>query len=214
MLKSILTFILALLLVACETKTETAAVQQPESPQADTTQAVTAPAPDSSFMIVPGVSMGQIRVGDTSEKVTATLGKPDSGDAAMGKALSVWVSKKQNAEPQHTVSVFFSRNGTEMPANLFARQIRINSPVFKTPEAIQTGSSLAAIRQHYRVAPFAYYLNKQQQRVYIFDDQAQGIAFEITTPDSTCTAITIHDKTKDITNSYIPLDLELIPVTN
>jgi hypothetical protein len=196
----------------------TAETEQPQEapsniPSADTTQPdskplVDEPAPDTAFRIVPGQRVGQISLGETAEKITSTLGQPDSGDAAMGKALSFWYGK-QNRK-QHFVAVFFIRGSHNGQENMFARQIRVNSPSFKTIERIGIGNNISTIRQHHSLQPIAYYLNPQQQRTYIFDDTAAGIAFEITTPDSTCTAITIHQKGENVTNSYLPVYPELI----
>ncbi|WP_162428466.1 hypothetical protein [Pontibacter pudoricolor] len=169
---------------------------------------VATPALDSAFLIVPGQRIGQISLGETAEKITSTLGQPDSGDAAMGKALSFWLGKGRHK--QNYVAVYFSRNFDGGPEDLLARQIRVNSPSFKTIENVGIGNNISTIRQHHILQPIAYYLNPQQQRTYIFDDTPAGIAFEITTPDSTCTAITIHQKGENVTNSYLPVYPDLI----
>ena len=212
-----LTLILSLL--SCSnSSTESAETEQPEktfpkTPASDTTHSdietiVEKPAIDSTYMIVPGQRIGQISLGETAEKINNTLGKADSGDAAMGKALSFWNGKRQ--QKQNYVAVFFSRNFDGGPENLLARQIRVNSPSFKTVESIGTGTRLASIKQNYTIQPIAYYLNPQQQRIYIFDDTAKGIAFEVNISDSTCTAVTIHQKGENMTNSYLPVHPDLI----
>jgi hypothetical protein len=198
--------------------TRTAETEHPQeatnnTPPADTAHSspetiVTEPAPDTAFLILPGQRIGQISLGETSEKITSRLGQPDSGDAAMGKALSFWYGERNRK--QHFVAVFFIRGSENGQENMFARQIRVNSPSFKTIANVGAGSNISTIRQHHTLQPIAYYLNPQQQRTYIFDDTAAGIAFEITTPDSTCTAITIHQKGENVTNTYLPVYPDLI----
>jgi hypothetical protein len=41
-------------------------------------------------LIVPGISVGQTAINEGSEVVHKKLGKPDAGDAAMGKSVSIW----------------------------------------------------------------------------------------------------------------------------
>lgn len=158
--------------------------------------------PDSTFLIIPGLRIGQVSLGQTAEQVSNKLGKPDSGDAAMGKALSYWFGKNRKS---HVVAVYFSRSYTDGPEdNLLVQQVRVNSPTFKTPENISAGSSIATIRRHYTIAPIAYY-QAGQQRIYIFDDASKGIAFETAVPDSSCIAVTVHKAGEDVTNSYLPM---------
>ncbi|NDK57537.1 hypothetical protein [Pontibacter fetidus] len=163
---------------------------------------------DPSFLIVPGQRIGQISLGQTAEKINNTLGKADSGDAAMGKALSFWYGKGRHK--QNYVAVYFSRNFDGGPEDLLARQIRVNSSSFKTPESIAPGSRIASIRQNYTLKPIAYYSNPMQQQIYIYDDTAKGIAFEIATSDSSCVAITIHQKGENVTNSYLPVHPDMV----
>ncbi|WP_163916956.1 hypothetical protein [Pontibacter burrus] len=158
--------------------------------------------PDSTFLIIPGLRIGQVRLNQTAEQVSNKLGKPDSGDAAMGKALSYWFSKSKRS---HVVAVYFSHSYTDGPEDyLLVRQVRVNSPAFRTPENIGAGNNIATIRRHYTIAPIAYY-QVGRQRIYIFDDDAKGIAFEMAVPDSSCIAVTVHKAGEDVTNSYLPM---------
>ncbi|OKL41216.1 hypothetical protein A3841_15480 [Pontibacter flavimaris] len=149
--------------------------------------------------------MGHIKLGMAANAVHAILGKQDSGDAAMGKALSFWLSK-QEGEPQHYVAVYTVADfgGTDETPRV--RQVQVTSPQFQTTDSIGTGKPLPEIRQKYgNLKPLAYFQNEQQQQVYIFDARQQGIAFEVTLPDSLCSAITIHPKGENVTKTYLPL---------
>lgn len=203
-------FILATILFACGSKTEenSAVTNTPSAAPIDTTATETTSAqdtPDSLYLIIPGESIGQVQIGATAERVNSILNKPDSGDAAMGKALFFWLSKSANT-PNHMVAVYFARNMGVGNENLLTRQVLVTSPRFTTSDGISTGSTMAEIRQQYTpLKPLGYYPGKQQERVYIYDAAEQGIAFEITEADSTCTAIAVHKKGESISSTYLPI---------
>ncbi len=167
------------------------------------------PKPDSSYLIVPGERIGQIRLGETAELVNSKLGQPDSGDAAMGKALNFWINPDEKKVRQY-VAVYFVRHLEKGQEALRTEQVQVTSPAFKTSGSIGTGSNIADIRQKYKLTPLAYYTNTKQQQVYIYDDVARGIAFEVTLPDSTCTAVTIHRKDENVVDTYLPLHPDMI----
>ncbi|WP_299826156.1 hypothetical protein [uncultured Pontibacter sp.] len=138
-----------------------------------------------------------------SQELSAVLGKPDSTDAAMGKALLYWVSQSQ---PLHYLVVYTEADfGSDEPVPT-VKQLQVTSPQFQTTGKISTGAPLPKIREAYsNLKPIAYYQNDARQRVYVFDEQQQGITFEVTLPDSICTAITIHEKGKMIKGTYLPV---------
>ncbi|MCX2741420.1 hypothetical protein [Pontibacter anaerobius] len=207
MMKHALYFILILCLLSCQSQDENR--QAPPDPMATDTAATVQPpkpaTPDSAYLIIPGESIGHIKLGMAAKTVSSILGKPDSGDAAMGKALSFWVSKQAN-EPQHYVAVYTVTDFGSEDETPRVQQVQVTSPQFLTTDSIGTGKSLPEIRQKYKkLKPLAYFRNEQQQQVYIYNDREQGIAFEITTSDSLCTAITIHPKGENVTDTYLPL---------
>lgn len=217
-MKQSLYFILALSLLACQPRNDSRQSQTDTSPIVTDSVAVTGAAatepakpatPDSAYLIVPGQSIGQVKLQMPAAAVTNILGKSDSGDAAMGKALSFWVSKPGNGRREY-VAVYTVNNfdGSGTPPQV--QQVQVTSPQFKTAQGISTGQALPQIRgQFTTLKPLAYYLNEKNQQVYIYDDQAQGIAFEITVADSLCTAITIHQKGTDVTDTYLPVHPDL-----
>lgn len=201
-------FILTVTLFSCQSPTqENASIPDATPTNRDSvkTQAKSPPpAPDTLYQIIPGQRIGQITVGETTQQVNLRLGQPDSGDAAMGKALAFWLSNAAG-EPRHYLAVYFTRSEGDSP-QMLTRQIHVTSPRFSTKNKLHTGSSLKSIRSAFpSVQPIAYYTNDSQKQVYIFDARAEGIAFEIVTADSTCTAITVHEKGEDVTNTYLPL---------
>jgi hypothetical protein len=174
---------------------------------ADTTAATPAlPAPtDSAYLIVPGGSIGHINLGMPATELQDIMGKADNGDAAMGKSLQFWLSA-DTLRPRKYVAVYTVNDfdGSGNPPEV--RQVQVTSPEFRTGSGLGPGSSLASIREQFRqLQPLAYYTNEAGQPVYIFDAQAQGIAFEVTVPDSISTAVTIHPKGADVTDTYLPI---------
>lgn len=172
---------------------DTATAALPPEPQA----------PDSAHLIVPGERIGPLTLNMPHTAISDAMGEPDSGNAAMGKSLQFWLNQGQ---PQDYLAVYIVNNfdGTGSPAKV--KQIQVTSPNYKTSNGISTGSTMPAIREQFgSLNPIAYYTNKQNKKVYIFDDQAEGITFEVTPPDSTCVAITVHEKGKDITATYLPI---------
>ncbi|WP_276499818.1 hypothetical protein [Pontibacter litorisediminis] len=194
-----LVFFLSLL--SCQSQESSEQQAAPAAvPPADTASAPATATPDSTYLILPGESIGKVKLGMPGSELTSILGKPDSTDAAMGKALLYWLNG-QHYLVIYTVADFGGQD--ERPK---VQQVQVNSPQFQTPDGIGTGKALPEIRQKYgRLKPLAHYQDEQQQQVYIFDAQQQGIAFEVTLPDSLCTAITIHPKGQNVTDTYLPL---------
>ena len=177
---------------------------EPANPVADTTPA-TPPVPDSAYLIVPGGSIGHIYLEMPATELQGIMGKADSGDAAMGKSLQFWLSKNAH-KPRQYVAVYTVNDfdGSGSPPEV--RQVQVTSPEFRTDGGLGAGSTLAAIRGQFgKLEPLAYYTNEEGRQVYLFDAQAQGIAFEVIVPDSISTAVTIHAKGTDVTDTYLPI---------
>ncbi|GAB2552401.1 putative periplasmic lipoprotein [Rufibacter soli] len=172
-----------------------------------------APLEDTAYLIIPGEQIGQLKLGDSPEKVQAALGKPDAGDAAMGKALSSWFSYQKDSTILHRVDVFTVREHTGMPdETVGVNQIRITSPRFSLQgHQLQVGSTLANLRPQFPgIRPVAYYLGEEKKRVYVYDAPTQGIVFEINGSDSICVAISIHAKGQEIKGRYLPVHPNLV----
>ncbi|MBF9255187.1 hypothetical protein I2I11_17955 [Pontibacter sp. 172403-2] len=211
-MKHTLYFILALSLFACQSHDSNQTEISTASPGTDTmtdTATTAEPAkpvvPDSAYLIVPGQRVGQVELGMPAAVVNNILGKADSGDAAMGKALSFWVSKTGNG-PREYVAVYTVNDFDGSGDGPKVDQVQVTSPQFKTIDGTGTGDALSQIRKQFsHLRPLAYYTNQKNQQVYIYDDQPQGIAFEITVADSLCTAITVHRQGTDVTDTYLPV---------
>jgi hypothetical protein len=142
-------------------------------------------------LIVPGKSIGLTSIGERADSVNAALGRPDEGDAAMGKSISTWYSK---GNKKHSTTIFFATNFGDKDEASRARQIRITSPYFKTKEGLSVNSRMEEISKIYPMlkktgdypSP-----NDPAQMIVVMDDPDLGIAFEID-PSYKCVGIVIH----------------------
>lgn len=101
-------------------------------------------APDR-FLIVPGHSIGQTKLGLDGDKALTML--PTASDASMGGNLDeVWKSRDGNTLYIHT-----HRNDMDDPPKpgYTVTEIRVTSPQFRTADGLAPGSTLAAIQHRY-----------------------------------------------------------------
>lgn len=165
-------------------------------PQDTVTTASQSLLPDNN-LLVPGKSVGFFLLGDADSTVIQELGKPDWGNAAMGKAVSVWYT---DDEPDFPFSLFTSRDmGNDETARI--KQIRVTSPRFKTVQSVGVGSSLRDISDTYPLQIVETY--NQNGQTYTVYNANEGIAFEVDTA-YTCVAVIVHDPDVHI-SSYAPL---------
>lgn len=149
-------------------------------------------------LIVPGKSIGQTALNDNGAEVTKRLGRPDAGDAAMGKSLSIWYANHDTTSYQ--TMVYASRQIGTNDETSRVKQIRITSPWFVTKDSVQVGSTLEQIGKTYQTKKVAYF-TKAGQMFNIY--RADGIAFEID-PQQKCTAIIVFDADSNPGSTYLP----------
>jgi hypothetical protein len=149
--------------------------------------------------IVPGKSVGQTTLGEDAANVFKRLGKPDAGDAAMGKALSIWYAGHDTTGYQ-TMIYTARQMGTQDEAAR-VKQIRITSPWFITAEGIHNGATLQQINKVYGVKKSATFTLKKE--AYAIYRSAKGIAFEID-PQEVCKGIVVFDEASQPGQIYLP----------
>jgi hypothetical protein len=152
---------------------------------------------NKDWLLVPGKSAGNTRINEDAEKVYTSLGKPDGGDAAMGKSVAIWYSRHDSTS--YSTSIYTIRDMGNNPVAL-VKQIRVTSPTFKTKDNIHVTSSLSDIRKIYVLQIAEKF--KDAKREYAVYDSKEGIAFEIDA-DEKCVAITIHESGKAIPGTYL-----------
>jgi len=159
--------------------------------------------PDTTFkediLLIPGRSAGNIKIDEDTEPVYKMMGKPDSGDAAMQKAVAIWY---QNHDPKSYATAIYSVRDTGNHPVARIKQIRTTSPEFKTEAGIGVHSSLSEIQGTFTVKQVANIPNgSDDPQIY---DSTAGIAFEIN-KEQQCTAVLIHPAGEALKATYLPL---------
>lgn len=141
-------------------------------------------------LIVPGRSIGQLRLGPHGRADLGHLRKPDASDAGMSQTRQVWTSQG------HTLFVHTVSNGAlnVSPLNgVTLTTIRVTSPYFRTREGVHTDKTLAHIRRRF---PHLHRLAASDVvgKTVLYDDTRQGIAFEFQydSPKARCIGITVY----------------------
>ena len=143
-------------------------------------------------VIAPGVSIGQVRIGERLYDVHRALGTPKLSYAAMGgKLLEVWRSgpasegRRRNGVEQ--LEIYFRREGADLGGPLVVRQIRVSSPFFRTTSGISVRSSFAQVSREFpnlstdEELTGALSGGRSEKQVEMFVDRPGGIAFEFRT---------------------------------
>lgn len=158
-------------------------------------------------LIVPGKAIGQTKLNEDATEVFKRLGKPDGGDAAMGKALSIWYAGHDTTGYQ--TMIYTARQMGTQDDVARVKQIRVTSPWFMTAEGIHSGSTLQQISKVYEVKKSATFtLNKEAYTIY---RSPKGIAFEVD-PQEVCKGIIVFDAASQPGETYLPFysDLKVV----
>src|ERR1700677_511042 len=181
--------------------------------------------PKTDTLIIPGESIGGIKLGDSaqSEKELKKLGDPDGGDSAMGgKATEEWFLGEKRGEKGRQ----FHRPGEigvntlrDMENDSAAHQgkeaitnIYVTSQRFATAEGIAPGSTLDAIRAKFpEIEPDdasgvqEATLWPMYGEVQFYIEKKQGIVFAIRKSNGECVQIAVIPKGTGATYHYPPM---------
>jgi hypothetical protein len=207
-------FILAIAVTSCKQKTSptSAGTITTDTAKSDTTKTNDTTAVDLpgdkpvplAQLIVPGISVGQTAINESSENIHKKLGKPDGGDAAMGKSISIWYANHDTTG--YVTQMYFSRNmGNDETSRV--KQIRVTSPWFKISNKVHAGVSFKGVRSAYKLKKVATFADKGQQRS-LYDDVKGGISFEVDDKDL-ITGITVHEPGREAASTYLPFFSDL-----
>lgn len=166
--------------------------------------------PVEDNLIIPGERVGRIYLGMDDSLIAKLLGNPDSGNAAMGKAWMTWESGRDEHNNATQLEIFTTYSDNTMRQKT-VQQIRTTSSKFRTPAGLAVYSSLADLqRVHSDLKKVATYA-ADNRPLSLFDDEAQGIAYEVVTAGNQelCTAIIIYPKGKSVFTGYRLLYPEL-----
>jgi len=145
---------------------------------------------DSEHLIVPGKSIGEIKIGDDFEKLTAHRKKPNFGDAAMGHLWATWLQEKEGR-----LDVYAVRGAGNMPR---LQSIRITSAAFRLVNGLHVGSSMADLEKAWPRARRLHFMHGFS----MWDDAKYGLVFE--GQRDKCVALAVHPAGQWIQQSYIP----------
>ena len=110
-----------------------------------------------ALLIVPGTSVGQTAINEAGESVYKKLGKPDAGDAAMGKSISIWYANHDTTGYQ--TQMYFSRSmGNDETSRV--KQIRVTSPSFKVDNKVYAGMPVKNAMALYKLIKVARFEDK------------------------------------------------------
>lgn len=154
----------------------------------------------NDWILVPGEAAGHYKLNSDHALMQQELGRPDAGDAAMQKSVSVWYSNHDTTS--NSVAVYASRDaGNDETSRV--RQIRVTAPRFETVRGIRVGTPERDIRSHYEVKDVEQFKAKDGTMSKVLDSE-EGIAFEIGA-DGICDAIIIHASGAERYGSYLKL---------
>jgi len=161
---------------------------------------------DTTFTIIPGVSVGETVLGNSTETLSV-LGKPDFSDAAMGKAWLLWYKQIKEIPKQVKWMIYTTYKDNELKEKVIS-EIRINSGEYKTESGIGAGTSFEVIQKEFpKITEFAKYKNQEINKdIYIYDVPGSGIAFEFISYEgdyAKCTAVIVYPKNKTLNTDYI-----------
>lgn len=194
--------ILMAIVVACSCKqkaTNASGDNVTEVEDTTTTTGANEHAVSPEQLITPGKAIGHIQLGSGLDSIVKVLGRPDTGDAAMGAELATWYANHDTTGYQTSVYARSSM-GNKDEAIKRIKNILITSPWFKTAEYISTGNTKADIAKYYTLTKGSTYTVKGQT-IQVYTDKAKGISFE-TDPADKCVSIVIHAPNTDA-NTYI-----------
>jgi hypothetical protein len=124
----------------------------------------------SEFTILPGVGIGEIRLGMDRVQITETMGNRD-GKYSLPSGIKVEYAEWKDPDKTSTIRVFFSPAGK-------AIQFAFEADKPSTADGISTHSTLAEVTTKY---PNVIHLqNKDKTPSDYYDDIKKGIAFEFT----------------------------------
>ena len=138
-------------------------------------------------MIIPGKRIGDICIGESTDSVVLKLGKPDSGDNAMGASVMTWFDK--TGRLVHQTSIYTHKTmGAKDERISHVELIRETGPSYKTADYGGASSALKDVMKLYKLKKHPDPANK---KVWLYDNYQTGIGFEV---DSTqrCLAVYIY----------------------
>src|SRR5687768_870964 len=118
-----------------------AACAQPSSKKTAAEEKQPAQQTQPEALLVPGKSAGKFYLQQNMDSIFTLLGKPDDGDAAMGKAWGIWHGKD-------TIAIYSTYADSTMSSKT-VRQIVVSGEGYRTESGIGSNTPFGIIRDSY-----------------------------------------------------------------
>ncbi|PST83504.1 hypothetical protein C7T94_13190 [Pedobacter yulinensis] len=156
-------------------------------------------------LVVPGAAVGMLDIGTDMQEIFQKLGKPDAGDAAMGRAWSVWYHPDSTSQVNDDELNLFSAYADSGMVKKEVRQIRVTSPEYRTDLGIGVGSPYEEMKKQYPAVREVQRLVNMRRgdTLVVYDDVQQGIAFDVC--KRRVFALTVHRRSTPMQHGYLTL---------
>lgn len=163
-----------------------------------------APTPTPAQLVVPGRSIGSLRLGTDPAVSLSPLGPPGNTDGAMLKAWATWYGQ---GRPPAQLDVYTAPPPGDDGSHKSVQVVRATSTYFRLANGLRNGSTLTQIRAVYGRLPLATTYRLAAGKRYVYDDVARGIAFETdgTAVSSHCRALIVHLPGRAVAQTNLPL---------
>lgn len=150
--------------------------------------------------IYAGEGIAELALNNSFDEALKIMGEPSTVDTSKKIASLLWNGQKRDTSQYYTTALL--NNSTKDQRKI--KQIRTNSPMFKTRTQISCGSTLDYIKTQYPALKKANetYLDHEERPISIYDEVKKGIAFEIN-ENGKCVLVSVHVKGQ----KYIKLPL-------
>jgi hypothetical protein len=163
-----------------------------------------APAPTPAQLVVPGRSIGSLRLGTDPAISLPPLGPSATTDGAMLKAWATWYGQ---GKPASQLDVYTAPPPGDDGSHKSVQVVRATSAFFRLANGLHNGSTLTQIKAAYGRLPLAITYRLAAGTRYLYDDVAHGIAFETdgTAAGSHCRALIVHLPGRAVAQTNLPL---------
>lgn len=156
-------------------------------------------APKENTLIIPGESIGAIKLGADATKVGKEKGDPAYSDAGMGKVVESWFLGAKHGDKGRMFhrpdEIGLRAHFNEDASKHVVSQIEVTSPKYMTAEGIAPGSTLDAIRAKFPDIQPDDSSDIKFWPLYgamqFFKDTKRGIAFAVRKSDSVCIQVCV-----------------------
>lgn len=157
-----------------------------------------------TIRVVAGNSIGDFLIGQEVEESNLfnRLGEVDSADAAMCKSWSMWYFDDEVNGAGREFDLY-SACDADIDMRKSIQIMRLSNIEFELDNGISLGDDLSVLKESYPNANELIYTDASNGAIIqVFDDVAEGIAFELS--NDVVRAVIVHVPDQSIENMYLP----------